>query len=251
MQGDDGPVVNAAVTSFRVLEAVQDLDGAGVSEIARYTDRSKSGVYKHVNTLERLGYLTRRGDTYELAIGLWALGADVRERLMIGDGRQTLDSLAASIDHSVSLLVYEDGRAVYAYQDCSPSVERRIGDVGDAVPLHATAAGKAVLAYLPPDRFETVVERSGLEALTDHTTTDPAALRAELETVRGRRIAVEREERVTGLRSIAAPILAEPRRPFGAIGVSATDEELEGTDLESDVTSVVVNASRSVENSIE
>lgn len=247
---EDEPVVNATVNSFRVLEAVRDLDGAGVSEIAREVDRSKGGVYRHVKTLERLGYLTRRDDSYELAIGLWTLAADVPERLLTAEGWRTLDSVAASNDYSVTLLLYETGRAVYAYQECSPAVEPLIGGLGDAAPMHAAAAGKAILAYLSDDRIEALIEGSELPAMTGETITDADALHSALAAVRDRRIAVERGERVAGLHSVAAPILVDPRRPIGAIAVSATDEELGTVDLESEVSSFVVNASLAIEKTL-
>lgn len=243
---DDEPVVNATVNSFRVLEAVRDLDGAGISEIARHVDRSKGGVYRHVKTLERLGYLTRRGDSYELAIGLWTLAADVPERLLDTDGWRTLDSVAASTDYSVSLVLYEGGRAVYAYQECSPAVERLIGGLGDEVPLHATAAGKAILAYLSADQIDSRIEDRDLPAFNDDTVTDATALRSELDTVRDERIAVERGERHPELHSVAAPILVDPQRPLGAIAVTATTDELGDTDLEREVASFAVNASLAV-----
>lgn len=250
MDAGDRPVVNAAATSFEVLEAVRTLDEPGVSDIARHLDRSKSGVYKHVNTLTSLGYLARTGDSYVVGLGAWALGTDVADRFPMEEGARAVDSLAASTDHSVALVCYEGGTAYSAYQNCSPTVREQVGDVGDRLPLHATAAGKAILAYLPAKRRDDVLESRSLTRFTDRTFTDEDELRNHLETVRERRTAVELEERTDGITSIAAPITDDANLPIAAIAVAGTTDDLDGETLEGTMPSLVVNAARSVENAI-
>lgn len=246
---DDEPHVAATAMSFEILEAISDLDGAGVSDLARHLDRSKSGVYKHVQTLTRAGYLVQEGTTYHVALPLWTLGSRARGRFPMDAGRAAVDSLAASIDNVVSLVLYENGTAVSAYQQRPPGTERASLGVGDAYPLHATAAGKVIFAYLPePERTERL-EEEGWPALTDDTITDPDRLAGALDEIRERRTAFERGEYDPDARGVAAPILDEGT-PVGAIAVSGTGSELEESRLENDVPGIVVSASRSVENAL-
>jgi DNA-binding IclR family transcriptional regulator len=249
MDATEGPVVEAAVTAFEVLGAVRTLEDPGVSDVARHLDRSKSGVYKQLNSLRQVGALARTGDTYSVGLGTWALGSAVPGRFPMQTGAQTVDSLAASIDHSVTLAFYEDGAAYRTYQNCSPAVAERVGGVGDRLSMHATAAGKAVLAYLREAEREAVLAGSGMPAFTDETVTDPAVLAEQLARVPDERTASEHGERVPGVESVAAPITDPADAPVGAIAVLALTDELDG-DLDGRLVSLVVNASRSVENAL-
>ena len=250
MSDGDGPTVEASEMSFEILEAVSELDGAGVSELARYLERSKSGVYKHVQTLSRNGYLVTRGTTYHVGLPLWALGSGARERFPIEAGKAAVDSLAASIDSVVSLVLYETGAAVNAYQQRPPGTQRNELAVGDPYPLHATAAGKAILAYLPETERRSRLAEAGYASLTDATITDPEELADELAAVKERRTAFERGEYTPNVRGVAAPIL-NAGTPVGAIAVSGTEGELASQRLEEEIPGIVVSASRSVENALQ
>ena len=233
---EDEPGVAAVAMSFEILEAIDDRDGAGVSELARELDRSKSGVYKHVQTLTRGGYLVKDDGKYDVALPLWALGAGARDRFPVEAGRTAVDSLAASIDNVVSLVLYEGGTAVSAYQQRPPGTERSSLGVGDAYPLHATAAGKAILAYLPEEEREARLA-------------DPDSIAERLAEIREHRTAFERGEYEPSVRGVAAPIL-DGGDPVGAIAVAGTEDELPTARLENDLPGIVVSASRSVESAL-
>jgi IclR family pca regulon transcriptional regulator len=66
--------------------------------------------------------------------------------------------------------------------------------------------GKALLAFVPPDRLEEILDQTDLIARGPNTIVDRAGLRAEMERVRATGVAVNNEELAYGLRSIAAPI---------------------------------------------
>lgn len=249
MPSDDVPAVKAAATSFEVLEAVRELDGAGVSEIARHLDRSKSGVFKHVKTLAGGGYLVQQGNEYRIGLGMWALGSGTLERFPTENAENAVDSLEASVDRTVSLALYEAGNAVVAYVNGASATEAIGRSRGDTLPLHATAAGKVILAYAPAEARDQVLN-GDLSSFTGETITDPAALRSQLEEVRKRRTAVDRGEYVADVECVAAPIVRSPENPVGAITVSGTPDEQDGGPIEDGVEALLVSASRSVENSI-
>ncbi|MCU4801951.1 IclR family transcriptional regulator [Halobacteria archaeon HArc-gm2] len=249
MTEDDARLVNAAATCFEVLEAVRELDGAGVSAIARHLGRSKSGVFKHVKTLAAGGYLVQQGHEYHVGLGTWALGTDTLERFPTENGENAVDSLAASVDRTVALVLYEAETAVVTYVNNAASTEGVGPARGDTQPLHATAAGKVILAYAGETVRERVLE-GDLTSSTGEQVTDPDALRAELEAVRQRRTAVDREEYVEGVECVAAPIVRSPGDPVGAIVISGTTDDLDGTPIEEGTQGLLVSASRSVENAM-
>jgi DNA-binding IclR family transcriptional regulator len=86
--------------------------------------------------------------------------------------------------------------------------------------VHCTSVGKAILAFLPPDRAAEVLRRVRFEHLTSRTIGNMEALRTELEKTRRRGYAVDDEELEEGLRCIAVPVLDADRLPVAAVSVS-------------------------------
>jgi DNA-binding IclR family transcriptional regulator len=84
---------------------------------------------------------------------------------------------------------------------------------GQSGHLHTTALGKTVLAYLPRDRVEAIIDRQGLLAMTDQTITDREALFDGLDSIRQREYASDREERIKGLNCVAIPVLNDDILP--------------------------------------
>jgi len=99
------------------------------------------------------------------------------------------------------------------------------GHVGTRAPLHSTGLGKAILAHLPEERVESIVDHHGMPASTPETITDRDELFDALERIRDRGFAFDDEERLRGLRCVAAPILANDD-VVGAISVSGPTNRL-------------------------
>jgi DNA-binding IclR family transcriptional regulator len=87
---------------------------------------------------------------------------------------------------------------------------------------HALALGKVALALAPPATVDRYVHSPGLRRFTAHTITDPDVLRAELDEIRARGWAVDREEFDEDFCCIAAAVRAPSGRPFAVIGISMT-----------------------------
>ncbi|MCU4717867.1 IclR family transcriptional regulator [Halapricum hydrolyticum] len=248
MARSDGKEIKATRTSFAVLEAVAELDGAGISELARHLDRSKGGIYKHVHTLADLGYLVERDGAYRLSLGLWSLGATVPKRAVPDRVESIVDNLAASVGHVATLVLYESGRTIATYIRRPTSTASQPFREGESLPLHATASGKAVLAFLPDEERNAVFEGE-LDTYTDATLTDPETVKSTLETIRQQRLARDDGEYRTDIECLAAPILDDSGYPRGAVGVSRSREESGDDELDTDA-SLLVSASKSIENAL-
>jgi len=86
--------------------------------------------------------------------------------------------------------------------------------------LHFTASGKAVLAALPEQRVESIIEEHGLPEKTANTITEPDALFDELSAIRSRGYAINDEEEIVGIRAVGAPIRDANGSVLGAVSVS-------------------------------
>ena len=246
---DTTPRVKATETSFRIIELLDQRRGAGVSEIAREVDISKSAVYKHVQTLERLGYLVREGDDYYLSNRFLSLGKSARDRLPLDTIREVISDLAATTGHTVSFIAHENDRGVYALRMGSEESTDGIAE-GDVAPLHATAGGKAILAFLSADERAAILDDTGLQAHTDKTITDGRELERELRSVRDQRIAFDREEFLDGHQCVASPVVSANGEPVGAVSVTGNIHHMSGKRLEEDVTGLVTSAAKSIENEL-
>lgn len=246
---DTTPRVKATETSFRIIELLDRSGGAGVTELADDVGISKSAVYKHVQTLERLGYLVRDGDDYVLSNRFLSLGRSARDRLPLATIRDVIDDLAATTGHTCSFMVHENDQGVYALRISTEDVGDVIGE-GDTAPLHATAGGKAILAFLSTDERAAILDETGLDAHTDKTITDSCELERELRSVRDQRIAFDREEFLDGHQCVASPVVGGNGDPVGAVSVTGNIQHMSGKRLEEDVTGLVTSAAKSIENDL-
>lgn len=235
------PPVGATATTFAVVETLADHGEMGVTEVADRLDLSKGSAYNHLATLERLGYTVRRDGRYQLSLRFLDLGTRIRDREEVFLGaRSAVDQLARTSGEVASLVVEEAGDAVFAY---------RAGDdetthlrEGSRVPLHACAAGKAIVANRPAadDYLDDAT------APTAETLTDPDAFARELQTVRDQGLAFDRGELFADRRAVAAPIVTDDDRAVGAISVSGSANRMSGKRLEEDMPGLVISTANKV-----
>jgi DNA-binding IclR family transcriptional regulator len=91
--------------------------------------------------------------------------------------------------------------------------------LGQRLPAHATALGKAQLAFRPPDELEQLWKQHELAGVTSRTITDAGRLGEELARVAAQEVALEDEELAPGVRGAAAPVRDYQKRVVGAVGV--------------------------------
>ena len=95
---------------------------------------------------------------------------------------------------------------------------RMFTDVGQAAPAHCTAAGKAILAQLPPEQAIATVSPSRMQPRTAHTITTAEGMRRELEMVRAAGYALDNEEQEIGVRCVAVAVPSSS--PPAALSIS-------------------------------
>ena len=115
--------------------------------------------------------------------------------------------------------------------------------IGAIFDLHASAHGKAALAFGPSDWLDRVIER-GLRRHTEYTITDPRALRREIERVRGQGWASACEESFRGVNTVVAPIFSASRDYVGTIAIFGSIEAIPRNPDPKDIEAVKVAAQR-------
>jgi DNA-binding IclR family transcriptional regulator len=92
--------------------------------------------------------------------------------------------------------------------------------IGTRNPLYCTALGKAVLAFLPREERDALLDQITLMPRTPYTITDKAVLADHLERVRARGYAIDDREVEESIRCVSAPIFDHTGQPIAAISVS-------------------------------
>lgn len=222
MENDRQPpkTVDAVERAVGVIDALKDLDGAGVTELAEYIGMSKSGVYKQLSTLVKTGLVDKRHDEYRLSYRFLLLGEYVKMNSQLYQiGAAEVDKLAENSNYFAYLVAVGQDHAYCIHAAESEDAVVPNLSVGKQISLHSSAAGKAILASFPEEKRSHHLSQP-LEAKTAKTTTDPEQLASELETIREEGVAFEDEENVPGMRGVGAAILAEDDSIVGAVAVT-------------------------------
>jgi len=208
------------VTALAVLEAVGEHQPVGVRELARATGVPKSTVQRCLDTLAEAGWLVR-GPTsaWSLSLRSAVVGGHAGSSGALRDlARPAMLRLHDACDETVRLWVPDDDRVVVVDSVESQRALRTVAG-STTMPLHATAAGKAVLAALPDDEREALLARP-LAALTGQTVTDPALLRDQLAAGRARGWTETRHEAHPDIGAVAAAVVDPRGRPVAALALT-------------------------------
>lgn len=241
--------VGAVRKTLLILEFLKDHDGARVIELANEFEWPKSTVHSHLETLKNTGYIVKDGNTYQLGFRFLDLGEHVKYRNDVHRMVEPrIEALADSTGERVQFVISEHGDCVYARiaeGEHAVSTGSRLGRRRHM--LHATAAGKSILAYTDREKVEEIIEQKGLPELTENTITDDEALFNELEVVRDNGYAFNYEEHIKGLRAVAAPVRKPDGAVVGAISVSGPAHRMHGESFTKELPANILGVCNEIE----
>ncbi|MDT8893426.1 IclR family transcriptional regulator C-terminal domain-containing protein [Halomonas sp. I1] len=197
--------------------------GLALSEIAEQSELAPSTTHRLLQALQSQGYVTQDNElgVWKIDVKTFRIGNSFLEaRDFVGTSRPFLRRLTTQTGETANLGVREGSTAVFLAQSESPQMMRMITRLGSRAPLHASGVGKALMAWLPDDEFERILDERGLARVTNNTLHDPVALRESMAEIRERGYACDREEHAVGLHCVAACIHDEHGTPLAAISVS-------------------------------
>ncbi len=223
----------------------------GVSELAARLGLARPTVHGILQTLVAHGFVEQdaASDKYQLGPGLLQLGysyLDLNE--LRARSSAFADRLAIRTNAAVRVGVMHGPAIVVVHHVFRPDSTFQVLEVGSQLPLHASALGKAVLAFLPVDALEGLLSEE-LPRLTKRTA-NAATLRSQLRAIRDDGIATERDEAILGEASIAAPIFDQSQQAVGAIGVVGDTERILAAGAVRGISTAVVEAARGVSRAL-
>lgn len=221
----DSHILSTLDKGLHVLGALSQ-DGASsmnLTTLSRSLGMHRTTLFRILGTLQARGYVSRDPDSdgYRLGVRVLSLASSVLADLDIRKaGLAPLTTLRDETNELVFLTVL-DGHEVV-------TIERLEGrhavtlqsQIGSRRPAACTAAGKAIVAFLPELQAGGIMDAE-IVAHTPRTITDRALLRAQHQDVRRRGYASDDEEYLPGVRCVAAPIFGVERTVVGAVSLAA------------------------------
>ncbi|WP_283402395.1 IclR family transcriptional regulator [Halorubrum sp. DM2] len=244
-------MVKTARTTFRILEAIKARDEATVTELTDEFALSKSSIHNYLKTLEHEGYVVREGNAYRVGLRLLDLGGYARHKQRLyQSAKEEVTKIAEETGEMTNLLVEEHGRGIYLHRANGEQAVKSDSYIGHRVHLHNTALGQAILAHLPEERVEEIVDRHGLPETTKNTITNRDELFERLERVREEGVAFDDEARLVGLRCVAKPIVNKEGEVEGAISISGPTSRFQGERYRTELPEILESAANVIELNI-
>lgn len=210
--------------AFAVLHLVRDQRaGMGVGQIAKGLDLNLSTAHRIVRALVAEGYLAQdeTDERYYLGASSLLLGQAAYRNFRLDVVHPILEGLADRTGESVNLGVLNGLHAVVVERIASAQPLRFSQPPGTKACLHASAMGKALLAFNEELETRYLASENPLIPIVANTHTTQKSLHADLEATRARGWSVDDEESHLGVRCVGAPIEDGLGRVRAAIAVQA------------------------------
>ena len=197
--------------------------GMNLTEVSGSLGLAPSTAHRLLNSLRHHHFVD-----YDEHQGLWSIGVNafivgnayLKKRDFVAQARPYMKELVSRTGETSNLAIIEGESHIYVAQVECTEVMRMVVQLGSRGQIHAAAVGKALLAALPEKEALAIVQRSGMQSLTQKTITTPSDFAEELSNIRHQGYAVDDEEQTMGLRCIAANIFDEYAEAVAAVSIS-------------------------------
>jgi IclR family transcriptional regulator, KDG regulon repressor len=239
-------IIQSVSHSLDVLEQFfGEADELGVTELSKRLKLHKNNVFRLLATLESRGYIeqNRATENYRLGIRCLQLGQSYVQHMgLLHQARPIIADLVRHVRETTYIAVMRREAVVPIEVVEADRPVRIVSPLGEALPLHCTAAGKALLAFEPDDALRTLVP-DGLPRFTERTP-DRQALVQQLRTVAAAGYAVDTGEHLEDVRAVAAPVRDYTRTVVGTLAVVGPAYRLSPERIEKELAPLVVKAGR-------
>ena len=194
-----------------------------LKELTKITGLKTTTCFRLIKAMETMGLVERDPGSkkYRLGFKVISLGVSALNRL---DLRQIalpfMTKLREETGETTNLSILDGTEIIFIERIQSEHLFNVNLSVGSRLPVYCTSQGKAILAFLPEDEAEELMEKINFEKRTDKTLVTARSLKKELKAVRNNGFAINYEELEKGLCAIAAPIFNHNAYPIAAVNVS-------------------------------
>lgn len=221
-------VSDPAATAVKALEIVERLsteggEGLGLNEIARHIGSSRTSAIRLLAALQQKHLVVQHPTTrrYRLTLHLLELGTAVLDQIELPNVAKPHLNKLSQTTGECALLGLLDGSDVVVVARAEPPDPLYIrARVGSRFPSHCTGLGKALLAGLPDPELESFMMDHEFRRYTGTTFNAPEEFSREIQSIRARGFAVDREEHRKGVSCVASPVRDHSGTVVAAVSVS-------------------------------
>lgn len=243
-----GRTVQAAETAFTILRTLSENEGLLLTELADELEMAKSTTHRYLQTLLANEYIVREDGEYYLSLRFLDFGWQARNRKAgYKLAKQKIREIAEETNERAQFIVEEHGKAVYVHRKAGSHAVQTDPGIGKRIELHATAAGKAIMAEWPDRLVTEYINQNELPELTAHTITDGGALLEEIAETRERGYSVNYQENVDDLRAVGVSIAPKSGEVLGAFSVSGPMNRMKGELFEEELPDLLLGFANEVE----
>jgi DNA-binding IclR family transcriptional regulator len=220
------PALEKGLMILEKLAKSEDL--LRITDIHEQMGIPKTSVFMILSTLETMEYIEKVDDNrYRLTMKLYSIGNEILAKYDIrGVARPFMEKLADQLRFTVHLAVLSNGRAVYIEKVNGPAFVQFGTRIGQTMPLHSSAVGKVLCAYMDEQLLDEIIESNPLVRTTENTITSPETFKKFLSLIRETGYAIEDEEGEIGVRCVGAPIYNSKGKVIAAISVTGVRNDL-------------------------
>src|SRR5262245_16144005 len=240
-------IIQSVSHALDVLEQFAgEADELGVTELSKRLKLHKNNVFRLLATLESRGYIeqNRATENYRLGIRCLQLGQSyVLHMGLLRQARPIMAELVRQVRETTYIAVLRRAAVVPVEVVEADRPVRIVSQLGEPLPLHCTAAGKAYLAFEPEDDVRGLLP-DGLPRFTERTLVERAALLQQLKAVATAGYAVDLGEHLEDVRAVAVPVRDYARNVVGTLAVAAPAFRFTPERIEKEVAPLVLKAGR-------
>lgn len=245
----DGEYLNSLARGLAVLRSFsRDKPGMTLSELAAHTELNPAVVRRCLNTLQHLGYVTKKDKLFLLCPEVFSLGSAYIESMNLEEVvMPSLQRVRDSSGNSTAMAVLSGMDILFLVYTSTKLLTRVVAGVGTRFPAYATSAGRVLLAHAEKEWVNDYLGRVVLNPLTDRTVTSRTALRAVLTEVRRQGYAATQGELDFGVVSVAVPVHSEEGRVIASLSCSTSLARQTLDELVREVVPQLQEAAREIE----
>jgi len=191
---------------------------------------ARTTVHRILYSLQKLGYVEKADSKahYRLGPKFFELAEPaVHFRRLQSVAKSVMTDLLVRFTETVNLGVLDEGQVAYIDVLQSPSALRIAAHPGRRNPVHSTALGKAIAAFLPDKEVASIIDKRPLIKMTSKTITQRSHFVEHLASVREQGVAFDLEENLDGVICVAVPIFDQHGRAVAGLSISGPAGRME------------------------
>ena len=218
------PIIQSVERALQILDLFNEqATELKITEISKLMGLSKSTLHSLLKTLQLHGYIDQNPENGKYRLGMklverghFVVGTmDIRQK-----AKSWLTRLSQETGQTTHLGILDGNEGVYIEKIEGKQAAIAYSRIGRRLPVHATAIGKVLLAWLDDEELAAVLEGYQFNGFTPATITDRTSLLAELKETRRNRYALDNEENEPGVRCVAVPVWNHESRVIAALSLS-------------------------------